>query len=236
MFASFTAPKQETTGASLNVALYGPDDHLPFEIRRLQPATKGTHSFRNIVPVNGTMSGDGVLLECVGTRIGLPVRDCLTAVIYHTERTLSMLLHCSRDALAPNKEHLHYGSTGKTIITAAMYHWRHHLGCAAGDTRVVLVRGICAKHFPHHQGRGPRLIRPFRRFYGDEVFLDTARGELDLVAVTRRQLALAQIGPAQIDEIGSCTHENTELGSRRRDGTSPEAVQRQNMVVMSWEQ
>lgn len=236
MFASFTAPKQETTGASLNVALYGPNDHLPFELRRLQPATKGTRSFRNIVPVNGTMSGNGVVLECVGTRIGLPVRDCLTAVIYHTEHPLSMLLHCSRDALTPNKECLHYGSTGKTIITAAMYHWRHYLNCAPEDTRVVLVRGICAKHFPHYEGRGPRLIRPFRRFYGKDVFLDTARGELDLMAVASRQLALAQIGPEQIDEIGACTYESAELSSRRRDGTSPEAVQRQNMVVMSWEQ
>ncbi len=234
MFASFEAPRQEMTGASLKVALYGPHDvKPPVDDQLIAWHKKRNASFLKLVHTSSgqySCYGDGLVVDT--TRLaGLNVRDCHVVVLYSTIDQTALLLHCGRQQLTPNKDRA-YGTYGRTIISVALRFFSER-GIRPSATRAVLVRGICGRCFTHRDSAHKEKTDAFLEYFGGKAFAHNADRGLDLEYVIETMLKTGGIQvDRQIDHIGACTVETSALGSKRGE----DGLGMQNLVTVAWQQ
>lgn len=193
----------------------------PKRICVLKPASDATKpGFRSIKTaefgarnINERQESDGVTLNKPRSAVIIPTGDCPAVFISNLKERKMVAIHAGRPALTPSCD---CDTCIGNIISGALV--QAGAGVAKEHIRAYITGSISPKHFRHHDENGQRLILPFLKRFGDDIFSgDPAEGRLDMVKLIKAQIS-DYTAEENIVWDGVCTFSDKRLASHRREG------------------
>lgn len=149
---------------------------------------------------------DALITDCAGIMLSIITADCVPVFLWDTKKHAIGLVHSGR------------AGAMQEIACKTVEEMEKRYGCRPQDIRCILGPGLCPEHHPVSVGDEVGFSE---RFSPEEqrVFLER-RGEkihVDMHAAIRISLLRAGVLAENISADPSCTMENPELCSWRRD-------------------
>jgi copper oxidase (laccase) domain-containing protein len=152
--------------------------------------------------------------------------DCLALFFYYTNKDNQrcILVHCGRPAGTP--------IDGRSIIHDALARV-----VPDGDVEhleVLACGSICGRHLPHQDGQGRAQAEQYLHAYGEGVFCNAGKLELDMYEVLLHVLEGEGVVQEQITYFGPrCTYNARDMASHRQCIINGERRSTANTVMVT---
>ncbi len=142
----------------------------------------------------------------------MQTRDCPVIVLLNDKSGDYAVVHGMRDLLAPDER-------GQNMVSTALDAVAPHVN-ERPSVYLYATAGVSAAAFPNY----PEKAAPFLKHYGEPVFGDVAKGELDLFLVARETVQRLGVPADHCLRDTLCTVTTPWLGSLRGNKPRPNSV------------
>lgn len=158
---------------------------------------------------------DALITDIPNLFLLIRTADCTPVIIYDPTQNVVAAIHSGREGTRKN-------ICGKTCDVA-----KKHYACEMQNLKAIIGAGICARHY--------EVSPDIWNHYQDSVSLSginiaSQYRHPDIRATIHAQLLLSGIPEANITHINTCTFEDQDFFSFRRDGTNNRQI---NLIGVS---